>query len=716
MSFNWFARSRHRSAKAASVRSSVSSQRIRPKIELLEDRLTPAVVTVTSVADNVAVDGMVTLREALTSVNAHANVNADVTTSTSYGSNDVIKFKIPGSGVQTIFLATPLPDINQPVSIDGYSQSGTSANTSANGDNAVLKIAINGGFLTSGNGLTIRSGGSIIQGLNIRNFSAGAGIYSFGIDNGIYGNFIGTNETGTTSHGNKYGIILDNDSGTFIGQSIVGDRNIISGNTQDGIQVLKGGNLTILNNYIGTDASSSVKLGNTNNGIEIDSSSGNSIGLAFAGSSNVIGGNGNFGIYLDGATSNAILSNSIGVSAFGSDVGNGNGGIGLIGTSTGDNSVGGTAPLGGNRIAFNGPSGGIRLFNSGGSNINNRFSSNSIYANQGAGIQFGNPGVVSNDVGDADGGPNNLQNFPVLTAATSDKNSTTIAGSLNSNANGSFRIEFFSNPSPSTPQVFLGSEQVHTDSNGNAQVFLASTTVASSGTITATATDAAGNTSQFAVPIVVMQSPVTGGNVDFLAQAYLDILHRQADAGGLQYFKIQLANGVSRTSVVQSLQNNNEYRTLEVTDLYNRLLNRAADAGGLASFVTMLSQGGSVEQVEAILVGSPEYYQMRGASTVSGFLAAAYGDLLGRQPDAGGAAYFTGQIALGTPRATVAGALVSGMEGSQRTVDQLFQQYLHRSASAADKSFFGSQLQSGLRDEQLIATLAASDEYFTNAS
>ena len=715
MSFNWLGRSRHRSAKAASVRTSVRPRSMRPQIELLEDRLTPAVVTVTSVGDNVAVDGGVTLREAITSMNAHANVNADVTTSTGYGSSDVIQFKIPGSGVQTIFVATPLPDINQTFNIDGYSQPGAKANTLANGDNAVLKIAINGGFLTSGNGLTIHGGGCTIQGLNIRNFSAGAGIYVYGSDNVIYGNFIGTNETGTTAHGNAYGVILNNSFGTFVGQSIVADRNIISGNTQDGIQISLGGTLTILNNYIGTDASSSVKLGNAIYGLEIDNSPGNRIGFAFANSGNVIGGNGAFGVYLNGATNTAILSNSIGVSAFGSDVGNVSGGIGLLGSPTHDNTIGGTGPLAANRIAFNGPSGGIQIINSGGAGINNNFSGNSIYANQGAGIQFGNPGVVSNDVGDADSGPNNLQNFPLLAVATVDKNSTTIAGTLNSSANGSFRIEFFSNPLVVAPQVFLGSEQVYTDSSGNAQVFLACTTVGTSGTITATATDAAGNTSQFSVPIVVMAPSINLPNKDFVSQVYLDVLHRQADTGGLQFFINGLGNGVTRTSVVQSLQNSNEYRTLEVTDLYNRLLNRAPDAGGLVSFATMLSQGGTLEQLEAILVGSPEYFQTRGAGSVSGFLGAAYGDLLGRQPDAGGAAYFTNQIAMGAARATVAGTLATGMEGSQRTVDRLFQQYLHRSAAAGDKAFFGSQLQNGLRDEQLITTLAASDEYFANS-
>ena len=47
--------------------------------------------------------------------------------------------------------------------------------------------------------------------------------------------------------------------------------------------------------------------------------------------------------------------------------------------------------------------------------------------------------MTPNDAGDADSGPNELQNFPVLTAATP----TSAQGTLNGAANPTFRIEFF---------------------------------------------------------------------------------------------------------------------------------------------------------------------------------------------------------------------------------------------------------------------------------
>ena len=96
-------------------------------------------------------------------------------------------------------------------------------------------------------------------------------------------------------------------------------------------------------------------------------------------------------------------------------------------------------------------------------------SGNLFFANANLGIDLGNDGVTINDPGDGDG----RQNFPVLTSATSNSTSVTIAGSLNSTANTTFTVDFFANESPDPSgfgegQVFLGSATVATKSDGNA--------------------------------------------------------------------------------------------------------------------------------------------------------------------------------------------------------------------------------------------------------
>src|SRR5438093_13735176 len=92
--------SRHRSGR----RPRRASARLR--LHDLEARCVPATFTVTIPDD----DGAGSFRQALVDANATANV----------GGPDRIEFAIPGAGVQAITLASPLPDVNDPVVIDGY--------------------------------------------------------------------------------------------------------------------------------------------------------------------------------------------------------------------------------------------------------------------------------------------------------------------------------------------------------------------------------------------------------------------------------------------------------------------------------------------------------------------------------------------------------------------------------------------------------------------
>jgi predicted outer membrane repeat protein len=94
----------------------------RPTLEILEDRQAPAVLTVTSVADNTTADSALTLREAIQVVNG--NLGRALTTaekafvSGSLGSNDTIQFNLP-TGPQKITLAGGALSISKSVAING---------------------------------------------------------------------------------------------------------------------------------------------------------------------------------------------------------------------------------------------------------------------------------------------------------------------------------------------------------------------------------------------------------------------------------------------------------------------------------------------------------------------------------------------------------------------------------------------------------------------
>ena len=103
----------------------------------------------TLVVTNTSDSGAGSLRQAILSANSTVNVP------------DVIHFNIAGAGPHTISPVTPLPTVTDPVIIDGYTQSGASSNTLANGDDAVLKIVV----LES---LVIDTTNSTVRGLAIR--------------------------------------------------------------------------------------------------------------------------------------------------------------------------------------------------------------------------------------------------------------------------------------------------------------------------------------------------------------------------------------------------------------------------------------------------------------------------------------------------------------------------------------------------------------------
>ena len=115
--------------------------------------------------------------------------------------------------------------------------------------------------------------------------------------------------------------------------------------------------------------------------------------------------------------------------------------------------------------------------------------------------------MTPNDTGDADTGANNLQNFPVLTAGSGG-----VQGTLNSSANGTFTIQFFGNAAcdgsgNGEGETFLGQIQVTADGSGNATIpFFAAP---AGQVVTATATSASGDTSEFSSCVIVPLGPTT---------------------------------------------------------------------------------------------------------------------------------------------------------------------------------------------------------------
>ena len=259
----------------------------------------------TYVVTNTLDSGPGSLRQALVNVDA--------------GSGAVISFGIPTSDpgynsathVYTIKPASALPTLTGAATIDGTTQPGFAGQPviELRGDAA--------GAGASSLVLAAGSNGSTIRGLVINRFTSN-GISIQSSDNTIAGDWIGTDITGTSALANANGVVISmGGSNNTIGGSTAADRNLISGNTTDGVDLTGSGTSgnVVEGNYIGSDISGTVALPNQY-GINIAGTGGsNTISGATStpgtGAGNLIAGNFNSGIYALGKTATDLIQGNV---------------------------------------------------------------------------------------------------------------------------------------------------------------------------------------------------------------------------------------------------------------------------------------------------------------------------------------------------------------------------------------------------------------------
>ena len=365
--------------KRASARSSFFSAvlfRFRPRADLLEDRT--LLSSVSFLVDTTSDSGPGSLHQAILDANAAT------------GGASTIDFAIPGQGVQVIQPVSPLPAITEPVLIDGFSQPGYGGTP---------LIELSGTQAGTGDGLMITSSDVTVRGLDINGFASGAGVHITGTaatGDWIYGNFLGTDPTGTQAAPNNYGVEIDSGaSDNLIGTNGDGvndaaEQNVVSGNSVAGVWINGRGTdgNVVAGNLIGTSVTGDTAVGNGSHptgtiwsyyyggGLLIQNgASGNLVGtdgrgVDIAGERNVISGNGDGGITITGpgTSGNVVAGDLIGTSVSG-DLALGNhsamgwyyrytqaDGVMLV-DGAALNTIGGTAPGTGCVISGNGGAG-----------------------------------------------------------------------------------------------------------------------------------------------------------------------------------------------------------------------------------------------------------------------------------------------------------------------------------------------------------------------
>ncbi|MBK8293776.1 MAG: right-handed parallel beta-helix repeat-containing protein [Solirubrobacterales bacterium] len=474
---------------------------------MLEESARANTITVNGVTDDLADNGVCNFREAIISANADFASGATAGECAAGAGSDRIEFSIAGAGPHIIAPTIILPTVTETAVIDGSTDPGEivvdgNAVASPNfgldirADDSVVRdmtmvrwqygiqilnaddVTVRNSFLGT-NESGISTFGNAIAGLQVSgtspralirnnvisaNGSAGIQVFGDGSDGvRIVSNRIGTDAAGVIDLGHDFdGIRISAADNTEIGGTVPGEGNLISNNAFSGIAVNGGANETLIqSNLIGTGISGDTAMGN-GWGITLD---GDVTYTAVDG--NVISDNDvmginfmKFGMPAFGPSATTITANRIGVKKS-SDDPLPNGQSGIYATHAGDPNlpgtlIGGTGPVTGvdecvgdcNLISESGGAG-VRLTTDG-SGVADRVAvlGNRIVDNSALGLDLqpmGSPGVTLNDPGDADTGPNGLQNFPVLNAVQTSGGETGITGVLNSTASTDFRIEILAN-------------------------------------------------------------------------------------------------------------------------------------------------------------------------------------------------------------------------------------------------------------------------------
>ena len=396
-------------------------------------------------------------------------------------------------------------------------------------------------FGNGGNGIFVEQApGNLIGGVeadarNIVAHNEGSGVLIYGPEaagNKVQGNFIGVDGSARRALPNFEGVYLWNAPGNLIGGATAAARNIISGNYREGVKICylpecavnvpfdpaattvpdTAPPNTIQGNFIGPDDTGTTRptgnyggkdipMGNAKNGIKVHGADRTVIGGANAADGNLLAFNGDHEPFGGGTYS----------------------GIALVDANR--------TRIEHNQIAENFRHGMTVVSGTG-----NLIRANAIYLNKGLGIDLGaryiadqipttytqeGDGVTLNDAGDNDSGPNGFQNYPVIDTANQTGNTIAVTGTLSSKPATPFELEFFCTMAEHAPlqgdmpqgDISLGAEVVTTDASGNAAVTFTTAALAEPCvSITATAIDPDGNTSEFSVVSLVVN--VTGDDAD----------------------------------------------------------------------------------------------------------------------------------------------------------------------------------------------------------
>jgi hypothetical protein len=197
----------------------------------------------------------------------------------------------------------------------------------------------------------------------------------------------------------------------------------------------------------------------------------------------------------------------------------------------------------------------------------------------------------------------------------------------------------------------------------------------------------------------------------FVRQAYVDVVRdADPDQADVDAAVAALAGGQSQAVWLWNLLQSTEGRGAFVDSEFPRLLDRPVDPAGRAFYIGKLERGTTRANLRSFLVGSDEYFRLKGG-TNEGFVDAAFQDLFGRAPDAAGRAYWLGRLEAGTTRTQLANTFQASSEGRRLRVRLIFATYLDRLPDPSGLDYWMRKLAFGTSEERVITSISGGTEY-----
>jgi len=213
-------------------------------------------------------------------------------------------------------------------------------------------------------------------------------------------------------------------------------------------------------------------------------------------------------------------------------------------------------------------------------------------------------------------------------------------------------------------------------------------------------------------PSPAFEPPGTGLDIRYVQAIYHDVLGRSPSPGETSAATQALALGATRSQLALAILSSNEYRQKLIASDYESYLHRSPTPGESSLQLGFLGGGARDEMLIAGILASGEYYSSRGHSSGDGFLSAMYCDAVFRSIDQFTQNNDDSALTMGTPRSQLASSVLSSTEYLSTLVNGYFLHYLRRSATAGERTTLATLLKSGRSDEEAIASMLGSNEYF----